>query len=217
VLACAGALIPLAVAVGWAESFIGGRADVAATIASAVVLIAIPLAVGVAVMRYRLYEIDRIVNRTLVYATLSVLLAATYGLVSIGLGVALGSRSTLATAAATLTVALVFGRLRTRVQMIVDRRFNRARYEGLRQRRGAPRRPARRSRDVRADRRGSRRCSRRSDARARFRAARRGGLCRRDGAARGGPDRARRPRDARAAGRCPARRRLARSGAQRAP
>lgn len=131
-LAYAGALIPLAVAVGWAESFIAGRADVAATIAFAVVLMTIPLAIGVAVMRYRLYEIERIVNRTLVYATLTALLAATYGAVSLTLGVALGAGSTLPTAAATLAVALAFGQLRGRVQRIVDRRFNRPRYEGLR-------------------------------------------------------------------------------------
>ncbi|MEJ7826336.1 MAG: histidine kinase [Solirubrobacteraceae bacterium] len=131
-LAYAGALIPLAVVVGWAESFIAGRADVAATIAFAIVLMTIPLAIGVAVMRYRLYEIERIVNRTLVYATLTALLAATYGAVSLALGVALGAGSTLPTAAATLAVALAFGQLRGRVQRIVDRRFNRPRYEGLR-------------------------------------------------------------------------------------
>jgi signal transduction histidine kinase len=132
VLGYAGALIPLAVVVGWAEALISGSADVAAAIALAVVLLAIPLAIGVAVMRYRLYEIERIVNRTLVYATLTVLLAATYGAVSLTLGVALGAGSTLGTAAATLAVALTFGRLRGRVQRVVDRRFNRARYEGLR-------------------------------------------------------------------------------------
>jgi signal transduction histidine kinase len=128
----AAALIPLAVLVGWAESFITGNADTAATAALIVVLIAIPLAIGVAVMRYRLYEIDRIVNRTLVYVTLSILLAATYAAVSLLLGVALGEGSTLPTAAATLAVALTFGTLRSRVQRTVDRRFNRARYEGMR-------------------------------------------------------------------------------------
>jgi signal transduction histidine kinase len=131
-LAYASALIPLAVAVGWTESLIVGHSGAAATTSFAVALIAIPLAIGVAVMRYRLYEVDRLVNRTLVYLTLTALLAATYGAVSLALGVALGSGSTLATAAATLTVAVVFGRLRGRVQRIVDRRFNRARYEGLR-------------------------------------------------------------------------------------
>ncbi|MGH2918113.1 MAG: sensor histidine kinase [Solirubrobacteraceae bacterium] len=131
-IAYAAALIPLAVAAGWAEALISGHADTAALAALVVVLIALPLAIGVAVMRYRLYEVDRLVNRTLVYVTLTALLAATYGAVSLGLGVALGSGSTLATAAATLAVALAFGTLRARVQRVVDRRFNRARYEGLR-------------------------------------------------------------------------------------
>ena len=131
-LAYASALIPLAVAIGWTESLIAGHSGAAATTSFAVALMAIPLAIGVAVMRYRLYEVDRLVNRTLVYLTLTALLAATYGAVSLGLGVALGSGSTLATAAATLTVALVFGRVRGHVQRIVDRRFNRPRYEGLR-------------------------------------------------------------------------------------
>ena len=132
VLAYAAALIPLAVVVGWAEGFITGTADVAATIALAVVLVAVPLAIGVAVMRYRLYEVERIVNRTLVFVTLTALLAGTYAAVSLALGVALGAGSTLPTAAATLAVTLAFGQLRGRVQRVVDRRFNRARYEGLR-------------------------------------------------------------------------------------
>src|SRR5436190_1628054 len=95
-------------------------------------VLAIPLAIGVAVMRYRLYEVDRLINRTLVYLALSALLALTYAAVSLTLGVALGAGSTLPTAAATLAVALAFGALRSRVQRLVDRRFSRARYEGLR-------------------------------------------------------------------------------------
>jgi signal transduction histidine kinase len=128
----AGALIPLAVITGWTEALITGNADTAATISFALVAVAIPLAIGVAIMRYRLYEVDRLVNRTLVYVTLTVLLAGTYAAVSLGLGVAVGAGSTLPTAAATLAVALAFGTLRSRVQRVVDRRFNRARYEGLR-------------------------------------------------------------------------------------
>jgi signal transduction histidine kinase len=131
-LAYAATLIPLAVAAGWTESMISGRADTAAIFGLVVVLLAVPLAIGVAVMRYRLYEVDRLINRTLVYATLTALLAATYAIVSLAVGVALGAGSTLPTAAATLAVALGFGRLRAAVQRIVDRRFNRARYEGLR-------------------------------------------------------------------------------------
>lgn len=131
-LAYAAVLIPLAVVVGWAESLIFGHAEAAATAALVVVLVAIPLAIGVAVLRYRLYEIDRLVNRTLVYVSLTALLAATYAAISLSVGVALGGGSALPTAAATLVVVLAFGRLRARVQRIVDRRFNRARYEGLR-------------------------------------------------------------------------------------
>lgn len=131
-MAYAGALIPVAVGAGWAESLISGRADSTAIAGFLVVLVAFPLAIGVAVMRYRLYEVDRLVNRTLVYVTLTALLAATYAAVSLLGGVALGAGSTLPTAVATLAVALAFGTLRSRVQRVVDRRFNRARYEGLR-------------------------------------------------------------------------------------
>ena len=83
-------------------------------------------------MRYRLYEIDRLINRTLVYVTLSAVLALTFAAVSLTLGVALGSGSTLPTAAARSRWRSLFGALRKRVQMLVDRRFSRARYEGLR-------------------------------------------------------------------------------------
>ena len=72
----------------------------------------IPAAIGIAVTRYRLYEIDRLINRTLVYASLSAGLAAVFAVVSLSLGVVIGSGSTLSTAAATLTAALLFGPLR---------------------------------------------------------------------------------------------------------
>jgi signal transduction histidine kinase len=131
-LAYAASLIPLAIGIGWAESLIAGDSGIAAAASAAVALAAIPLAIGIAVMRYRLYEVDRLVNRTLVYVSLTALLAATYAAVSLFAGVALGAGGTLPTAAATLAVALGFGTLRRRVQRIVDRRFDRARYEGLR-------------------------------------------------------------------------------------
>jgi len=132
-LAYAAALIPAAVVAGWVESLAsGGHSDTATVVGFVLVVLAIPLAIGVSVMRYRLYEVDRLINRTLVYVVLSALLAVTYAAVSLSLGVALGAGSTLPTAVATLAVALGFGALRSRVQMLVDRRFNRARYEGLR-------------------------------------------------------------------------------------
>jgi signal transduction histidine kinase len=132
-LAWAACLIPAAVVAGFVEGIVSdGHSDVATVIGFAAVVLAIPLAIGVAVMRYRLYDVDRLVNRTLVYVVLSLLLAGLYVAVSLSLGVALGAGSTVATAAATLAVTVVFGALRSHVQRVVDRRFSRDRYEGLR-------------------------------------------------------------------------------------
>jgi signal transduction histidine kinase len=92
---------------------------------------AIPVSAGFAILRYRLYDIDVVIDRALVYGALTVLLAATYVAIALTLGTALGSGSPLATAAATLAVALAFGPLRRRLQAVVDRRFNRARYDAV--------------------------------------------------------------------------------------
>jgi hypothetical protein len=95
-------------------------------------LVALPAAVGVAVLRYRLYDIDRLISRTLAYAVLSALLAALYlGSVTVLTAVTspVTGESPLAVAAATLLAAAAFQPLRRRVQSGVDRRFNRARYD----------------------------------------------------------------------------------------
>ena len=92
----------------------------------------IALSIAIAVARYRLYAIERVVNRTLVYATLTYLLIGTYVAVSLVLGVLLGRGSAWVTAGATLTVALGFRPLRALIQEGVDRRFSRARYEARR-------------------------------------------------------------------------------------
>ena len=92
----------------------------------------VPASIGLAVLRYGLYEIDRIVSRTVTYVLLTMILAGTYAAIAIGLGAAVGSGSAWTTAGATLAVAAAFGPLRRRVQTAVDRRFQRARYEGLR-------------------------------------------------------------------------------------
>ncbi len=131
-VAYAAALIPAAVVASTIEgAFTDGDGPVTLFVTVAV-LIAIPAAIGVAVMRYRLYDIDRLINRTLVYVALTAGLAATYAAVALSLGVGIGGGSTLPTAAATLAVALVFAPLRSRIKLLVDRRFDRARYEGLR-------------------------------------------------------------------------------------
>jgi signal transduction histidine kinase len=93
---------------------------------------AVAVSVGVAVLRYRLYAIERIVNRTVVYASLTLLLLGAYIAITLGLGVLVGRDSTWVTALATLVVALAFLPLRTRIQDLVDRRYRRARYEGVR-------------------------------------------------------------------------------------
>jgi hypothetical protein len=86
-------------------------------------------AIGAAVLRYRLYDLDRIISRTLAYALLTLLLAGGYAIVALGLGQLLGQDSSLVVAAATLAVAAAFQPARRRIQEAVDRRFNRRRYD----------------------------------------------------------------------------------------
>ena len=92
-------------------------------------LAALPVSMGVAILRYRLYEIDRIISRTLAYAVVTGLLIAAYaGLVLLATRV-LSLSSSVAVASSTLAAAAAFSPLRRRVQHAVDRRFNRARYD----------------------------------------------------------------------------------------
>jgi hypothetical protein len=97
------------------------------------VIALVPVAAGVAVLRYRLYDIDRLVNRTLVYGALTALLGAVYagavlvlGLLFGGVG---GNPPSWAVAGATLAVAALFQPARRRTQAVVDRRFNRRKYD----------------------------------------------------------------------------------------
>jgi hypothetical protein len=90
---------------------------------------ALPASMGVAILKYRLYEIDRIISRTLAYAIVTGLLIGVYaGLVLLATRV-LTVHTPIAVAAATLAAAALFAPLRRRVQRVVDRRFNRARYD----------------------------------------------------------------------------------------
>jgi hypothetical protein len=124
-LAYAVALMPILIILGYLTPLLD--------LATGLVFAAIPIAVGVAVLRYRLYEIDLIINRTLVYGSLTVLLAATYFGGVVGLQYVFraltGQGSTLAVVASTLAIAALFNPLRRRIQAFVDRRFYRRKYD----------------------------------------------------------------------------------------
>jgi len=89
----------------------------------------LPLALGAAILRYRLYDLDRIISRALAYGLLTMLLGGGYAVVVLGLGQLLGRDSSPAVAGATLAVAALFRPARRRVQEAVDRRFNRRRHD----------------------------------------------------------------------------------------
>ncbi len=101
----------------------------------AVTILLFPTAVGIAMLRYRLYDVDRVINKTLVYGALTVLLAGAYAglvLASQALFSSVAGGSNLAIAISTLVVAAMFMPLRRRIQRFVDRRFYRGRYDAVR-------------------------------------------------------------------------------------
>ena len=113
--------------------FLAGVAEQAGQISTLLAFAGIPVAVGVAILRHRLYDIDVVINRTLVYGSLTVMLVALYfvGIVVLQrLFVLLtGQQSTLAVVASTLLIAALFTPLRRRIQSFIDRRFYRRKYD----------------------------------------------------------------------------------------
>ena len=112
------------------ENYLPG---IVSSVALAAVLIGLPTAIGIAVLRYRLYDIDVLINRTLVYGSLTALLVAAY-VVSIAILQAAfrsltGQDSQLTIVASTLAIAALFNPLRRRIQEFVDRRFYRRKYD----------------------------------------------------------------------------------------
>ena len=98
-------------------------------------LASLPVAAGIAILRYRLYDIDRLVSRTIAYALVTGALVAVYLMVNLGLTTALSTvarTNSVAVATSTLVVAALFTPLRRRIQRLVDHRFDRARYDAER-------------------------------------------------------------------------------------
>jgi hypothetical protein len=131
-LVYAGVLIVAALLVSAVATRIMGPGHAATNLQNAMTsgaIALVPVAIGIAVLRYRLYDIDRVVSRTVAYAIVTGLLVGVYaGLVLLATQVP-GVRTPVAVAASTLAAAALFNPVRRRVQKAVDRRFNRARYD----------------------------------------------------------------------------------------
>jgi MYXO-CTERM domain-containing protein len=132
-LAAAAAVLPLASASGVVLYYLGY--DSVAGFLAVFSIVPIFLAAGYAVLRYRLYDIDLIINRTLVYGALTVMLAAVYFASVVGLQRLLspltGESNQLATVASTLLIAALFTPLKQRIQGFIDRRFYRSKYDAV--------------------------------------------------------------------------------------
>jgi hypothetical protein len=134
-LSYAAVLVGVAVLVGQLVVSVWGSTALTTNLVNAAVngaLVCVPVAVGIAILRYRLYDIDRLISRTLVYLLLTVVLGLGYAGVVLGLGQLFGGVTgnppSWAIAGATLGVAALFQPARRRIQQAVDRRFNRRKY-----------------------------------------------------------------------------------------
>jgi hypothetical protein len=128
-LKCLGAGAGTLIACFAVNSATGGGSGLIGDVSFSVGFTALPVAMGVGILRYRLYEIDRLVSRTLTYAILTALLVGAFiGLIALTTNT-LAFSSRVGVAASTLIAAALFNPLRKRIQRVVDRRFNRARYD----------------------------------------------------------------------------------------
>ena len=135
-LTYAAGLLGIAVTTSLAIEAIGPGTERATNLSNFIVtgsLATIPVAMGIAILRHRLYDIDRIINRTIIYTLLTVFLALVYSAVVIATQAVIGNdQSPLAVAISTLAAAALFRPARARIQHIIDWRFNRRRYDAVR-------------------------------------------------------------------------------------
>ena len=133
----AAALLPVEIILFGIFETLMGRTNVGDVVGFSlfiVTLLAIAVAIGIAILRYRLYDIDRIINRTLVYAALTAVLASAYAVCVVGIPrlVGIGGDSELVVAGSTLLVAALFTPARRRIQGFIDRGFYRRKYDAAR-------------------------------------------------------------------------------------
>ena len=131
-IALAGLLLPIAI-ISASLDPTGDSSGPMTYVPFILLLVAVPVSIGVAVLRYRLYDVDQVVATTVVYVTLTVLLGAAFVAVIVVGGVLIGGGSPITTAVATLAVALAFRPVRSAVQGRVERSFNPRRWSGEQQ------------------------------------------------------------------------------------
>lgn len=128
--AVAGSFQVAVIFVTWAaEAFSGEDYPIGAVLIGELSTLFVPIALAVSILKYRLYDIDHVVSRTVSYAVLGGFLGAVFFGGVIGTQAILGATSDLAVAATTLAVAAIFNPLRRRLHLMMDRRFNRSRFD----------------------------------------------------------------------------------------
>lgn len=124
-------LVPLVLVATWAAYLFTDVADVVVVIGLLLVYVSVPVSVGIAILRHDLYDVDRLVSRTVSYTLLSAGLIVLFATVSLTIGMVAGSGSDLAVATATLVCAATFWAGRRRLQTLVDARFDRGRRDAI--------------------------------------------------------------------------------------